>query len=146
MRYPTLLFLCAVAGLPSCVSPEVRSAGDDRYKDVKLVCDHKYAIDNLAFTFGAKFSTQEGMLKYINLTQPITGSDGKTLKLADILVELDLNGNGDVASWLVSGPAPTVSTYKALMDAAARDEDVIYDYSVTPANCKPTAFFEAEEQ
>jgi len=74
-----------------------------------LVADQLYwwdseGIENQAYQITAKFNSQSHLISVLRLDAPIGKFASKSWTLADILVQVDLNANGDVATWVISGP------------------------------------------
>ena len=89
----------------------------------------------------AKFNSRADLVRELSLNTPVGTLDGRTWVLADIVVEMDFNGNGDVAGWGVSGPTPVVQGY---VDRLRRAK-VHYDFGAHKVDYVPTHFGEGEE-
>ena len=101
---------------------------------------------NEAYNVFAKFNSQSQLADVLRLDARIGTFAGRPWTLADILVRVDLNANGDVADWMVSGPAPLISAYVKNLRQLYEKKELMYDFSASMIDVKPTAFFEKEEE
>ncbi len=99
---------------------------------------------NLGMDLFAKFNSTEELYATLDLNAEIGQFDGRAWKLGEVLVYVDLNANGNVASWLVSGPKPLIEAYADKLQTMAKDDKAIYSFNATPYEVAPSAFFEAE--
>jgi hypothetical protein len=58
---------------------------------------------------------------------------------------MDLNANGDVAAWSISGPKPLLVGYVARLRRMYEGGKTFYDFGANALNAKPTAYFEGNE-
>jgi len=115
-----------------------------------LVADQLYWFgsdgeENLAYQIVAKFYSQSQLADVLRLDTTVGEYSGRSWTLADILVEVDLNANGDVASWIVSGPASLISAYIDNLQHLYSYGEIMYDFGAREINAKPSAFFEQGE-
>jgi hypothetical protein len=97
---------------------------------------------NLALDITAKFNDARAMLKHLDLEAPVGRFGDKDWTLRQIIVAADFNANGEVASWLISGPKPLVEGYlKALQSSGDT-----YDLSHQEVPAVNTAMMEGDEQ
>jgi hypothetical protein len=78
----------------------------------------------------AKFRTADARTSLLALDGPVTTIDGRRWTIGDILVRLDLNGNGFVAMWTVAGPRRVVETHLARVRELAENRRIIYDHDI----------------
>ena len=127
-------------------------AEDDKDIEAKtplIVADQKYHWEsegNLCVEVGGKFNSQKQMSETLNLSGGIGIFKGKVWFLHDVLVSVDFNANGDVASWIVSGPKPLLQEYIKGLERQYKDKSLFYDFSYSFLNCKPTAAFEEDNE
>jgi len=81
----------------------------------------------------AKFQTSLQRADFLRLEIPIDSTARRRWLFQDILVSIDLNGNGWVASWRIAGPRRVIDAYLARVVALAKDRSVIYDYGIRRA-------------
>jgi hypothetical protein len=91
-----------------------------------------------AVRVGGKFHSRELMVAKLSLdlvvgTVPDSRSPTRerVVTLGDILVSLDLNGNGFVGSWTVAGPRSLITAYVAGLSKSNDDRSVFYDFGFT---------------
>jgi len=72
----------------------------------------------------AKFRTAEARASMLALDGLVTTIEGRRWMIGDILVQLDLNGNGFVAVWTVAGPRRVIETHLARVRESARKRRV----------------------
>lgn len=89
----------------------------------------------------AKFKTREALIAHFDLKREIGALGGKPWALRDVLIDLDLNANGEVASWTVAGPKPLIDAY---VEATKASPD-IYDFSEDPLDTTSTGALEGDE-
>jgi hypothetical protein len=101
---------------------------------------------NLGIEIVGKFQSEEQLFDTLNLQKMIGTFKAKkhpfnstNWRLRDILVALDLNGNGNVAKWRVSGPKPLLMDYLEGLKQRYEDKSVFYDFGWTFVDFKPTA-------
>jgi len=78
----------------------------------------------------AKFQTSLQRADFLRLEIPVDSIARRRFLFQDILVSIDLNGNGWVASWRIAGPRRIIDAYLARVIALAKDHSVIYDYGI----------------
>ena len=78
----------------------------------------------------AKFDSAAARTSMLRLDAPVTTVNGKAWTLGDILVSLDLNGNGYVARWVIAGPRSVVEAYLARFRSITRQRSPIYDSGI----------------
>lgn len=117
-------------------------------KEPVLVADQLYWWEqegNLGISIGGKFYSREEMAETFNLLKEIGTFKSEKWKLCDILVSIDFNANGDVATWEVSGPKPLLLSYVKELEARYSDKSLFYSFSYFFINFKPSAFWERDE-
>ena len=123
---------------------------DIRKLDPLLVADQLYYwendAENIGIEIGGKFNSREKMAETFSLLQNVGTFRAREWVLADILISVDFNANGDVAGWQVSGPKPLLLSYLEKLKAAHKDESIFYSFSYSFINCKPSAYFEGESE
>jgi hypothetical protein len=84
-----------------------------------------------------KFQSEEAMTETLNLTARIGRfsdrvwpHEERDWRLKDVLLSMDLNGNGNVASWIVAGPTPLITDYVDTLAARLADRTIFYDFNV----------------
>ena len=95
------------------------------------LADHKYwsgSDENLALEITGKFNSLEEMASTLRLDNNISAFNNRTWLFADILVLMDCNANGDVASWVVSGPKPLISAYVQHLEKLYEQNTLFYDF------------------
>ncbi len=102
------------------------------------------AEGNLAIQIEAKFDSREEMTEMLALDRHVGEWQGATWVLAEILVSVDLNGNGDVAGWVVSGPKPLIQGYVQGLRNLYAQSKVFYDFWAGEIEVKPYASWEGE--
>lgn len=116
-----------------------------------LVADRLYWFgsdgeENLAYHICAKFYTQSQLADVFRFDVTVGDYADRSWTLADILVQVDLNANGNVASWTVSGPVPLILVYIDNLQQLYENSELMYVFSVMEINANPTAFFEQQEE
>jgi len=116
-----------------------------------LVADRLYWFGsdgevNQAYRITAKFNSQSDLADVLRLNAVIGEFAGRSWTLADILVQVDLNANGYVASWMISGPEPLISSYIGELQQLYENGELMYDLSASEIEARPTAFFEPGEE
>lgn len=118
-------------------------------EDIMIVADQKYywgPEGNAGRSIFGKFNSSKLMKETLNLSEVIGLFKSKKWTLSDILISIDLNANGDVATWIVSGPKPLLLCYLKKLKNRYQDKTLFYDFSYTFIECKPIAYLEQEEQ
>jgi hypothetical protein len=138
-----LSIVLAALALTGCQS---RPGGDQPI----VVADRLYwagpeGEKNQAYQLVGKFTSQSQLVRVLRLDTPIGEFAGRSWTLADILVRVDMNANGNVAEWMVSGPAPLTSAYVQNLRHLHQKKNVMYDFWASVIDVKPTAFFEGDE-
>jgi hypothetical protein len=113
----------------------------------KVVADRLYyggPEGNAAYAIFGKFHTRSQMTAYLRLDARVGKFSGRSWALSEILVSMDLNANGYVAQWVVSGPKPLIETYLTSLRKIHESGNMMYDFSVVPMDVAPTAGFETE--
>lgn len=131
-----IVILAAVLLLGGCAS---------LHQEAVIVADQKYCWEsegNLGISISGKFNSSEKMAETLNLNKEIGTFNSRKWKLVDILVSMDLNANGDVATWEVSGPKPLLSNYLEDLEAKYKDNSLFYDFGYSFVNFKPAAYWE----
>ena len=78
----------------------------------------------------AKFMTPALRANEFRLDAPVAVYQGRTWLLDDILVSVDFNANGYVASWAVAGPKPVIDAHVGHLRDLARDRNKVYDHGI----------------
>lgn len=128
------------------VPPQVQQkAAPPAQEEALVVADQLYWVGpegNLALDITAKFNSSAALLKHLDLKAPVGSFQGKDWTLRQIVVAMDFNANGEVASWLISGPKPLVEGYFKALQASGDT----YDLGRHEVNVAPTAMMEAGEE
>jgi hypothetical protein len=116
-----------------------------------LVADQLYwwgldGGENQAYRIVAKFNSQPQLTSALRLDASIGKFAGRSWILADILVQIDLNANGNVATWIVSGPEFLTAAYVENLRQLYEENITMYDFSVSEVDARPTAYFEGMEE
>ena len=116
-----------------------------------LVADQLYwwgskGGENQAYLITAKFNSQSQLASVLRFDAPIGQFADRSWTLADILVQVDLNANGDVATWIVSGPELLTAAYVDSLRGLYDERIVMYDFYASEVDARPTAFFEGMEE
>jgi len=118
---------------------------DFERKEPILVADQLYYweddAENIGISITGKFNSREKMAETFDLLRIVGLFQGRAWALADILVTVDLNANGDVASWEISGPEPLLMSYIKDLDARYEDRSLFYDFGYHFIDFKPSAFW-----
>ena len=135
-----LLIVLAIFALAECQSLQVTSPP-------VLVADRLYWFgsdgeENQAYQIGAKFNLQSQLADVLRLDTNVGEYDGRSWTLADILVQVDLNANGNVASWTISGPAPLILAYIDNLQQLYENSELMYVFGAREIDAEPSAFFE----
>ncbi len=115
------------------------------HPEAVLVADQKYYWEsegNLGISIFGKFNSSEQMTETLSLAKEIGTFKSRKWKLNDIIVSMDFNANGDVATWKVSGPKPLLLKYLEDLEAKHKDHSLFYDFGYSFINFKPTAYWE----
>jgi len=125
------------------------AAADEQRSDEIVVCDQRYWVGpegNRAVAVTAKFREGSQLARTLDLSRPIGELWGRSWTLADVLVDLDTNANGHVATWRVSGPTSIVSAYVENLTARADTPNSgIYEFQVRTIEAQPTGEVERDE-
>lgn len=102
---------------------------------------------NIGLAITGKFVSLEKMIETTMLTKSIGTHRGrqhelKEWHLHDILISIDFNGNGYVATWEICGPQPLLMSYLESLQATHEDRSVFYDFGYRILNFQPTAYWE----
>ncbi len=97
---------------------------------------------NLGLQITGKFISLEKEAASFDLLQEVGQFRGRQWKLGDILVSVNFNANGNVATWKVSGPKPLITEYIDGLRKRYEDKSLFADFSFTYVNFKPTAALE----
>lgn len=99
--------------------------------DTLLVSD-RYLVSTPAAgaALVAKFDSAAARTAMLRLDAPVTTFNGKRWLLGDILVTLDVNGNGYVATWTIAGPKEVIDAYLADFRLVVRSRHPIYDFGI----------------
>lgn len=92
-----------------CTAVYAQENLDADSKDTVVVADQLYWWEkegNLGVSVGGKFNSAEQMAQTLYPLKEIGVFRSRKWKLHEILVSVDFNANGNVATWLVSGPKP----------------------------------------
>lgn len=101
------------------------------------------AKGNLGLSLVGKFTASEKILDTFNLSRVIGVFDGKQWTLKDVLVSVDFNVTGNAVNWKVSGPRPVLERYLASLKAGYQDRSLLYEFSFSEVNFKPTPVSQA---
>ncbi len=153
MRSRFLLIGLFVLTFVSCV--QAAEGSKEKTGPPVMVADQFYWAGpegNLGISFGAKFRSAEKMAETFNLLGEIGVFTGKhpaavperVWFLHDILVSVDFNANGYVATWRVSGPRPLLQRYLDNLRKEYKEGSAFYDFDYTFIDFKPTAYWERE--
>jgi len=80
-----------------------------------------------------KFNTAAQRAGMLRLDAVVDTAARRPWLLSDLLVSMDLNGNGYVATVRLAGPRAVIDRYVARIEAIANDRSVIYDFGVRRA-------------
>jgi len=116
-----------------------------------LVADQLYwwgqdGGENQAYRIVAKFNSQPQLVSALRLDTTIGKFAGQSWTLADILVQIDLNANGNVATWIVSGPEFLTAAYVENLRQLYEENITMYDFCASEVDARPTAYFEGMEE
>lgn len=146
--FPTSLFLLAILLMFSIFVIHVIQV------QASLISDQYYWFGdegNVGIELIGKFQSLERMAETFDLLQdigifksPTEPEDTKTWKLHDILVYVDFNANGNVATWKVSGPKPLLMKYLEQMKRGYKTKWLFYDFGYTFVDFEPMHFGEDE--
>ena len=92
---------------------------------------------NAAAEITGKFQSEEKLQQHFQLSNPIGTFTSKQKPprlvqwtLREILVSVDFNGGGSVATWRVSGPKPLVLAYVERLKTQFDDKSQFYDFGI----------------
>jgi hypothetical protein len=120
-------FLAAILLLGAVDSANAQTT---RRGDTIFVSDRYLTAGATGAELIAKFDTAAARTSMLRLDAPVATINGRAWVLGDILVSLDLNGNGYVARWMVAGPRNVVEEYLARFRTITRQRSPIYDSGI----------------
>lgn len=129
-------------------APAQRIAGPAAQAPV-VVADRFYwsgPKGNLGLSLVGKFDSPEKLRETFDPAKVLSVFSGRRWILSDILVSVDFNANGSTASWKVSGPRPVLEQYLATLKAGYQNKTLLYDFSFSEINFRPTASLEPGKQ
>ena len=98
---------------------------------------------NAAAEITGKFQSEEKLQQHFQLSNPIGTYTSKQKSprlvqwtLREILVSVDFNGGGSVATWRVSGPKPLVLAYVDRLKTQFNDKSLFYDFGIRQLKTK----------
>jgi hypothetical protein len=147
MRY----FLSVIFGLLLINWASAEPAKAKGKTSVKAPANVELIADRLGgdagYVISAKFTSRERLFETLSLSRVIGIHGKKKYQLFDILVSLDLNANGEVATWKVSGPKALLDDYITVLGYKGHDpnKSIFYDFGVRSIKFKTSAEIEAEE-
>jgi hypothetical protein len=106
------------------------NAQTTRRGDTIFVSDRYLTAATTGAEIIAKFDSVAARTSMLRLDAPVATINGKAWVLGDILVSVDLNGNGYVARWTIAGPRPVVDEYLARFRTVTRQRSPIYDSGI----------------
>lgn len=101
---------------------------------------------NLGLSLVGKFDSPEKLRETFVPAKVLSVFSGRRWILSDILVSVDFNANGSAASWKVSGPRPVLEQYLATLKAGYQNKTLLYDFSFSEIDFRPTASLQPGEQ
>ena len=141
-----VLVIALVWFLPAASPQETRTSEN---REALIVADQFYWAGlegNLAAEVIGKFQSEEKLAETLSLQKEIGVFKAKRdpfnlriWKLRDVLLRLDFNANGNVATWRVSGPKPLILSYVNDLRERYEDKTVFYDFSYRLLDARPTA-------
>jgi hypothetical protein len=100
---------------------------------------------NLGIEISGKFQSEDGLTEVLSLSNMIGLFKDKKYpfkergwRLRDILISVDFNGGGSIATWRVSGPEPLLLDYLDHLRTGYEDRTVFYDFSYRFVDFKPS--------
>jgi len=100
---------------------------------------------NLGIEITGKFQSEEGLKNILSLSSEIGlfkdrryPSKERNWTLRDVLISVDLNANGSVATWRVSGPRPLLASYLDRLKRLYEDKSMFYDFGYSFVDFKPS--------
>ena len=143
------LLILIIAAFLFLTAAHAQQAKSSENKVAYTVADQYYwtgAEGNLGIEFNGKFQSEQKLTGTLNLLKEVGTFKAKKYpfgprrwNLRDILISSDLNGNGNVATWRVSGPKPLLLSYLEDLKRGYEDKTVFYDFSYTILDFKPPA-------
>jgi len=106
------------------------NAQTTRRGDTIFVSDRYLSAATTGAEIIAKFESAAARTSMLRLDSPVATVNGKEWTLGDILVSLDLNGNGYVAHWVIAGPRSVVDAYLSRFRNITSKRSPIYDSGV----------------
>lgn len=141
------LFLTAMLLISVCTA-SAQDPSRQESKNFVPISDRYYwagSEGNLGIEIIGKFESEAALLATMSLTTEVGLFKGrqepfntKRWTLRDILVSVNFDGNGCVATWRVSGPKPLVLSYLEDIKNKMKDESVFYDFSYVFINFRPS--------
>ncbi|HNW91984.1 MAG TPA: hypothetical protein PKM88_03630 [bacterium] len=141
MRWLTMLLLTVL--LSGCALTNSLTPGREQL----LVADRLYyagADGNAAMVITAKFVSARERGEVINLRTAVGRFGNQVWVLGDILVNVDCNANGAVATWTVSGPRPLLTAYGDKLKSM-QQRRVMYELSWHEVDAHPAGYYEGDE-
>lgn len=143
------IFIILISSFLLSATVYAEKAEDINSKEAITVADQLYWWEkegNLGVSISAKFNSVEKMAQTLDLLKEIGTFHSKKWRLHEVLVSVDFNANGDVATWLVSGPKPLLLNYIKDLEAGYKDQSLFYDFGYDFVNCQPTAASEGDTE
>jgi hypothetical protein len=132
---PIFLALLVLASLPA----DAKVTREKKAEKPVLVADAYYWVGpegNLAVEISGKFQSEDGLRDTLSLTKEIGRFkdrkypfNEKSWTLRDILISIDFNSGGSVATWRISGPKPLLSDYVETLIGQYESKSLFYDFS-----------------
>jgi hypothetical protein len=123
--------LSALLALSLATAAPVAAQASPTRRDTVFVSDRFFADSTTTGArIVAKFESAEARAALLGLQGVVTTANGRQWVLGDILVHLDLVGNGYVATWSVAGPRSVVEAHLARVRELTRDRKPIYDHGI----------------
>jgi hypothetical protein len=143
---PAALIAAVFLALSTSHAQQSRMSNNE---NVLTVADQYYwsgPEGNLGIEVLGKFRSEEKLTDTLNLLKEIGTFNAKkqpfnptSWKLRDVLISMDLNANGNVVRWHVSGPKPLLLSYLENLKKQNEDKSVFYDFGYAFLHIKPTA-------
>ena len=141
-----ILLIASLILLPFSIHAQKTSQPDAKH--FVLVADTYYwtgTEGNLGLEITGKFQSEQKLLETLNLSTEVGSFKGrkypfneKLWHLRDILVSVDFNATGSVATWQVSGPEPLVLLYLENLKKQYEAKSVFYDFGYKLVDFRPS--------
>jgi hypothetical protein len=93
-----------------------------------IVCDQRFWTGeggNRALVVSARFTDRDRMAHALDLSRTVGEFNGRPWLLSEVLIDLDLNADGHLVTWRVSGPSALIAAHVDELRRLERSNEVI---------------------